>query len=41
LKKIGKPEDIANLATFLLSEKSSWITGQIHSIDGGISSLRP
>jgi NAD(P)-dependent dehydrogenase (short-subunit alcohol dehydrogenase family) len=40
LKKIGTPEDIANLASFLLSEKSSWITGRIHHIDGGISNLR-
>ncbi len=40
LKKIGKPEDLANLALFLLSEKSSWITGQILHADGGISTLR-
>ncbi len=40
LKKIGKPEDLANLAAFLLSEKSSWITGQVLHVDGGISSLK-
>jgi NAD(P)-dependent dehydrogenase (short-subunit alcohol dehydrogenase family) len=40
LKKIGKPEDLANLAAFLLSEKSSWITGQVLHVDGGMSSLR-
>jgi NAD(P)-dependent dehydrogenase (short-subunit alcohol dehydrogenase family) len=40
LKKIGKPEDLANLAEFLLSEKSSWITGQVLHADGGISSLK-
>ena len=40
LKKIGKPEDLANLATFLLSEKSSWITGQVIHADGGMSSLK-
>ncbi len=40
LKKIGQPQDIAELAAFLLSEKSSWITGQIHHIDGGISTLK-
>lgn len=39
LKRFGKPEDIANLATFLLGEKSSWITGQIIGVDGGISTL--
>lgn len=40
LKKIGQPEDIARYAAFLVSEKSTWITGQIHHIDGGVSSLR-
>jgi len=40
LKKIGKPEDLANLASFLLSEKSSWITGQVIHADGGMSSLK-
>jgi NAD(P)-dependent dehydrogenase (short-subunit alcohol dehydrogenase family) len=40
LKKIGSPEDIANAAFFLLSEQSSWITGQILNVDGGISSLK-
>ncbi len=40
LKKIGRPEDLANLASFLLSEKSSWITGQVLHADGGMSSLK-
>jgi NAD(P)-dependent dehydrogenase (short-subunit alcohol dehydrogenase family) len=40
LKKIGQPHDIAKLAQFLLSEDSSWITGQIHHIDGGISNIK-
>jgi NAD(P)-dependent dehydrogenase (short-subunit alcohol dehydrogenase family) len=40
LKKIGKPEDIANLACFLLSDKSSWMTGQILHLDGGIGVIR-
>lgn len=40
LKKIGRPEDLANLAAFLLSEKSSWITGQVLHADGGMSSLK-
>ena len=41
LKKLGTSEDIANLATYLLSEKAAWITGQIISVDGGRSTLRP
>ncbi len=40
LKKIGTPEDIANLAEFLISDKSGWITGQIIHADGGMSSVR-
>jgi NAD(P)-dependent dehydrogenase (short-subunit alcohol dehydrogenase family) len=40
LKKIGQPEDIAELVAFLVSEKSSWITGQIIHIDGGMSSVK-
>jgi len=39
LKKIGSPADVANLASFLLSSKASWITGQVFHADGGISSI--
>lgn len=39
LKKIGSPENIAQMAAFLLMEKSSWITGQIIPVDGGKSSI--
>lgn len=39
LKRIGTTEDIAHMAEFLLSEKASWITGQILKVDGGISTL--
>lgn len=39
LKRYGQPEEVAALAHFLLSEKSSWITGQIIGIDGGLSTL--
>ncbi|GAB3658101.1 SDR family oxidoreductase [Echinicola sediminis] len=40
LRRIGKPEDIAEMAAFLLSSKSSWISGQILPVDGGMSSMR-
>jgi NAD(P)-dependent dehydrogenase (short-subunit alcohol dehydrogenase family) len=40
LNKYGKPQDLAEAACFLLSEKSSWITGQVLAVDGGLSSLK-
>ncbi len=40
LKRVGEAHDIARMAEFLLSEDSSWITGQIHRVDGGMSTLR-
>jgi NAD(P)-dependent dehydrogenase (short-subunit alcohol dehydrogenase family) len=39
LKRFGQPEDLAQMATFLLSEKSSWMSGQILHVDGGMSTL--
>lgn len=39
LKRIGSPEDIAAMASFLLSDHASWMTGQILHVDGGMSSI--
>lgn len=39
LKRVGKPEDIGNIVSFLLTDKSSWMTGQVIGVDGGISTL--
>ena len=39
LKRVGEAKDIANLVVFLLSEKSSWMTGQVLGMDGGLSTL--
>ncbi|MBE16457.1 MAG: oxidoreductase [Cytophagaceae bacterium] len=39
LKRVGQPTDIANVASFLLSDESSWITGQVLGVDGGMSTL--
>jgi NAD(P)-dependent dehydrogenase (short-subunit alcohol dehydrogenase family) len=40
MKKIGAPKDLANMVGFLLSENSSWITGQIMHVDGGMGSIK-
>ena len=40
LKRIGQAADIAKTAAFLISDDSSWITGQVLGVDGGLSRLR-
>ena len=38
LKRIGRPEDIANMVAFLISDEASYITGGAFPVDGGVSS---
>ncbi|HEX4432758.1 MAG TPA: SDR family oxidoreductase [Frankiaceae bacterium] len=40
LPRLGEPDDIANLARFLIGPESTWITGQIIEVDGGHSLRR-
>ncbi|MDZ7845723.1 MAG: SDR family oxidoreductase [Owenweeksia sp.] len=40
MKRVGNPSDISNMAAYLLSDQSSWISGQILKVDGGMSSIR-
>ncbi|MEQ9438599.1 MAG: SDR family oxidoreductase [Cyclobacteriaceae bacterium] len=41
LGRYGHPEDIAQAVIYLLSDNSSWVTGQVFHIDGGLSTLKP
>lgn len=38
MKRIGKPEEVANVAVFLASEEASYVTGSLYSVDGGEAS---
>ena len=40
MKRIGEGKDAAAMAKFLLTDESSWITGQIIGVDGGRSSIK-
>ena len=35
MRRLGEPQDMANMAVFLASERASWITGQAISVNGG------
>ena len=40
LKRVGRPADSAAAALFLLGDDTSWITGQVLAVDGGMGALR-
>jgi NAD(P)-dependent dehydrogenase (short-subunit alcohol dehydrogenase family) len=40
LGKIGSPEEVANLISFLVSENASYITASDYRVDGGFGSLK-
>ena len=40
LGRLGEPDDIASLIAWLLDQKNSWITGEVISVDGGLSRVR-
>jgi NAD(P)-dependent dehydrogenase (short-subunit alcohol dehydrogenase family) len=37
--RLGEPEDIAAMITFLMSDQAGWVTGQVISVNGGFVML--
>lgn len=40
LGRIGQPEEVANVISWLLSEGAGWVTGQVIGVDGGLATVR-
>lgn len=38
--RIGEADEVARLAAFLLDPRNAWMTGAVHSLDGGLAALR-
>jgi NAD(P)-dependent dehydrogenase (short-subunit alcohol dehydrogenase family) len=41
IKRIGQPKEVAQVATFLASNKASYVTGTLVYVDGGLALNRP
>jgi NAD(P)-dependent dehydrogenase (short-subunit alcohol dehydrogenase family) len=39
MKRMGTPEEIAAMVSFLAGQEATWVTGSLHVVDGGISLL--
>ncbi len=41
LGRLGEPDQVASLATWLLDPENHWVTGQVYGIDGGLGHVLP
>ena len=39
LKRLGEPEDVADVVAFFVSDDSRYLTGQVLSVDGGLTMI--
>jgi NAD(P)-dependent dehydrogenase (short-subunit alcohol dehydrogenase family) len=40
LGRLGRPEDVASVAAWLLGPESAWVTGQVFGVDGGLATVK-
>ena len=40
LGRVGQPNEIASIISWLIEEEQQWITGQVFTVDGGLSSIK-
>jgi NAD(P)-dependent dehydrogenase (short-subunit alcohol dehydrogenase family) len=40
LGRLGRPEDVARVAAWLLGADSDWVTGQVFGVDGGLAAVK-
>ena len=39
MRRMGEPEDVAAVATFLVSDDAVYVTGSVYTVDGGLTAI--